>query len=162
MGVTWDYVIGQASANKIGPLGKRAGIDIQENNNYVMRMQHLPNGGVWVNIGQENSDSNEMQRNLKEMKERNQTVGYDLIDLEKVDLEVYVVERAYSNSSDTFLNIFVVFLPKNEDPANPYTYIRPDGYYYNGLTYYKQNIGNTEPPFKLKINVMNYKEEKQV
>ena len=58
MGVTWDYIKAQPAANKIGPLGKRAGIDIRENFHSAIRMTHFPESGIWANIGQENSKNN--------------------------------------------------------------------------------------------------------
>ena len=131
----------QPEANKIGPLGKRAGIDVQENFSDVVRFKFFPDAGVWANIGQGNEQTDKMPQTLEELTSRAQTVNFQRIDLSKVDVELYVMERGYHNGNDTYLSTLFVLLDK-ENPEQ-HSYIRPEGRYYDGLVSRGHEILNT-------------------
>ena len=160
VGYTWDLIKAQPAANKIGPLGKRAGLDIQENFNAVFRMNLFPDAGFWANVGHGNPETDQMLKNLKEMRERVQTVNHTRVDLSKVDVEVYLFERAYHNSIDSYLSIGVVMLDKGVEEAQ--AYVRPDGNYYNCLVHKGHTIISTEPDDSPTISIENEDERKQV
>ena len=143
MGPTWHLMKAQPRANKVGPLGKRAGMDIRENFNDVVRFYLFPDAGLWGNIGQGIPETDAMQKTLEELRERVQTVNWQRLDLGKVDVEVYVMERGYHNYNDTYLHMAVVFL--NKENETEHSYIRPHGKYYEGLLERKHTIVNTVP-----------------
>lgn len=47
----WAFISKQPSANEIGPLGQRAGLDITELYPNVIRMYPFPDARSWVNVG---------------------------------------------------------------------------------------------------------------
>jgi len=166
MGLTWQLMKASPTANKVGPLGKRAGMDIRENFNDVVRLTQFPDAGIWANIGQGNPDTDKMPTNLREMKEWNQTVNYERIDLSKMDAEVYIMERAYHNSSESYLFMSFVMVDKFNDPAaSEHAYIRPDGRYYEELRKRKpgaiSNI-NTTPNYSPPVIIENETEPKEM
>jgi len=143
MGVAWHLMKAQPAANKIGPLGKRAGMDIRENFNDVVRLYQFPDAGVWANVGQGNAKTDMAAKNLEELKEYNQTLNYQRIDLEKMGVEVYLMERAYHNAKDTYLFMTIVMLDEFNTEANRksvHSYIRRQGKYYEGLLKRKWNL----------------------
>lgn len=48
-----DFAFRQPGANMVGPLGRRAGLDIKENYTNVLRLEHFPDARSWGNVGQE-------------------------------------------------------------------------------------------------------------
>ena len=126
-------------------------MDIRENFNDVLRFQLLPGAGLWANIGQENSESNMPPKTLDEMRERPQTVNYQRIDFDKVKVEVYLVERAYHNSKDTYLLTSIII--DDENNKKEHSYIRPHGLYYEYLKEKGETILNTVPNYHPEIPV---------
>ena len=160
MGVTWDLIKAQPAANIVGPLGKRAGLDIKENFNSVLRLHQLPGAGVWANIGQGNSETDSMPKTLDELTRRAQTVNYQRIDIDKMEIETYLAERAYHNSADTYIHLLVTMRDKTDEQEH--SYIRPHGKYYDYLVEKGHPILNTEPNHYPKILIENETEAKQV
>ena len=163
MGVTWNLIKKQPTSNIVGRLGKRAGMDIQENINDVVRFRMFDDAGLWANIGQGDPKTDTMPRNLEELTSREQTVNYQRIDLQKMDLEVYLAERAYHNASETYIFLMFVMSPKSKDTAH--SYIRPHGKYYDYLVekgYSKQLEKMDTPNYAPKVPIENETEEKQV
>ena len=146
----------------MGPLGIRAGLDIKENYHKIIRFNQFPGATAWANIGQGNPETDERPKTLEEMRERPQTVNYTPIDQNKVDIEIYLAERGYRNSSVTYLQFIVVMMDKSDPEA--YTYLRPDGYYYDVLVKRNTNAKNInqEPRFNFKISIRGEEEQKRV
>ena len=146
----------------MGPLGIRAGLDIKENFHKIIRFNQFPGATAWANIGQGNPDTDQRPKTLKEMGERNQTVNYQAIDQDKVEIEIYLAERGYSNSSVTYLQFIIVMMDKTDPEA--YTYLRPDGYYHDVLMKLNENAKdiNRDPVFTYKISIRGEEEQKRV
>jgi hypothetical protein len=117
-----NFAFSQEAANKIGPLGKRAGLDVKENYSKVIRLKHFSDASAWVNVGQEGKD----QLHAK----------WEAINADKTKVEFYVVERNFFNRP--FLFVMAVF--DNEDNKD-FRYIRPDGAYYESI---KSRINTAE------------------
>ena len=160
IGQAWHYMKGQPEANKVGPLGKRAGIDIRENFSDVVRFTLFPDAGIWANVGQGNPETDKMQQTLEELRSRAQTVSYKRVDLDKVDVEVYIMERAYHNFPETYLITIFVMLDKENEAVH--SYIRPDGKYYEGLVARGHTIINTVPNNAPTLPIENETELKKV
>lgn len=125
MGSTWHLLKAQPHANKPGPLGKRAGLDIRENVNDIVQFYLFDDAGIWANVGQGDRATDFMPKNLEELKNRVQTAHWRRVDKEQVKTEVYIMERSYHNSQSTYLSMVFVM--------DEYSYIRPDGRYYDEL-----------------------------
>ncbi|CZF85856.1 hypothetical protein [Grimontia marina] len=110
-----DFAFSQDAANQIGPLGKRAGLDVKENYLNVLRLDHFPDAKSWVNVGQEGKDTS--------------FVEWKAIDTSKTHVEYYLVERTFFNKPYLFLTAVYDNL-NNAD----HQYVRPDGAYYASLT----------------------------
>ena len=160
MGDTWDVIKAQHVVKKVGPLGKRAGLDIKENFNNVVRLHQLPGAGVWANIGQGKRDQDFMPKTLDELKTRAQTVNYKRIDKDKMEIETYLIERAYHNFSDTFITVLLTMDDKAD--RTKHSYIRPHGKYYDYLRKKGHPILNTEPNHNPTVPIINESESKQV
>ena len=117
---------------------------------------------MWANIGQGDPETDERPKNLEEMRERPQTVNHQAVDQEKVDIEIYLAERGYSDSSITYLQFIIVMMDKTD--AEAYTYLRPDGYYYDVLLKLNESAKdiNKEPRFAFKISIRGEGEQKKV
>lgn len=109
-----DFAFSQDGANQVGPLGKRAGLDIKENYPKVLRLTPFPDARAWVNVGQEGQDDLH--------------VKWEAIDTTKTEFEAYLVERPFFNTPYLFLT--TVF--NNEDNRD-FEYVRPEGDYYEAL-----------------------------
>lgn len=109
-----DYSFAQEGANQIGPLGKRAGLDIKENYTKVLRLEHFPDASSWVNVGIEGKDDLH--------------VKWKAVDTTKTEAEYYIFERPFFGVPYLFLT--VVF--DNKDNQD-FQYVRPDGPYYESL-----------------------------
>ncbi|MFW7526228.1 hypothetical protein ACODM8_19110 [Vibrio ostreicida] len=105
------FAFAQPAANQVGPLGKRAGLDIRENYTNVLRLNLFEDANVWANTG--SSDE----------------VDWQAVDLNKTRAEFYLVERPFFNEKHLFLT--AVFNNHNNDD---FSYIRPDGEYFDALT----------------------------
>jgi len=141
----WKYIKAQKNANKVGPLGVRAGMDISENFNSILEMKAFGDAGIYANVGQGNEATDKMQNTLDEMKNRAQTINFQRVDESKIEFEFYFLERGFHNYPNSYLIIGMVMNSKVD--AKDYSYIRPDGRYYDGLV--KRGIEplNTEPKF---------------
>lgn len=128
-----DYSFSQAGANKVGPLGKRAGLDINELYTKVLRIELFPDAKAWVNVGGEDESS----------------VNWQAVDVNKTDAEFYLIERPFFN--EPYLFITAVF--DNPD-NNDFQYIRPDGEYYEHIKSTAQNI-KTEITFEPRFHLEN-------
>ena len=145
MGNVWKYVKAQKNANKVGPLGKRAGMDVNENFNAILRMELFGGAGVYANVGQGSSETDLMQKTLEELKSRAQTAHYKRVDDSRVDMEFYLLERGYHNSPGSYIIVGMVM----DSKVNPidYAYVRPSGRYYDEIISKDKEILNTEPNF---------------
>ena len=109
-----NFAFNQPGANQIGPLGKRAGLDIKENYTKVLRLKHLPDARSWVNVGQPGEDALH--------------VKWEAIDASKTDVEYYLVERPFFNKP----YLFVTAVYDNKDNKD-FHYVRPEGKYYDAI-----------------------------
>jgi hypothetical protein len=107
-----DYAFKQPGAEKVGPLGKRAGLDVNELYTKVLRVELFPDARAWINVGGEDESS----------------VNWQAVDVSKTNAEFYLIERPFFN--EPYLFITAVFdNPDNQD----FQYVRPNGTYYNAL-----------------------------
>lgn len=109
-----NFAFNQPGANQIGPLGKRAGLDVKENYTRVIRLNHLPDARSWVNVGQKGKDALH--------------VKWEAVDASKTDVEYYLVERPFFNKP----YLFVTAVYDNRDNRD-FSYVRPQGAYFDSL-----------------------------
>ena len=109
-----DFSFNQPGANTVGPLGKRAGLDINENYTKVLRLDAFPDARSWVNVGQEGKDETYMK--------------WLAVDEDKTAAEYYLLERPFFNRK----YIFVTAVYDNKD-NDDFQYIRPQGVYFDSL-----------------------------
>lgn len=109
-----NFAFSQPGANQIGPLGKRAGLDVNENYTKVIRLNHLPDARSWVNVGQKGKD--------------NLHVKWEAVDTTKTNVEYYLVERPFFNKP----YLFITAVYDNKDNAD-HRYVRPDGAYFDSI-----------------------------
>ncbi len=119
-----NFAFSQPGANKVGPLGKRAGLDVKENYTQVLRLNQLSDARSWVNVGQKGQD--------------NLHVKWEAIDANKTNVEYYLVERPFFNKP--FL--FVTAVYDNKDNSD-LRYVRPDGPYYDSIKNAGLNLKTT-------------------
>ncbi|WP_018693117.1 hypothetical protein [Algicola sagamiensis] len=105
-----DFAFAQPAANKVGPLGKRAGLDVKENYTNVLRLSLFEDARAWANAGTDTD------------------VDWYAIDTQKTQAEFYLIERPFFNEKYLFLT--AIF--DNKDNRD-FSYIRPDGEYYQHL-----------------------------
>lgn len=126
-----DYSFSQPGANQIGPLGKRAGLDVNELYTKVLRVNLFPDARAWINVGGEDENS----------------VDWQAVDVSKTNAEFYLIERPFFN--EPYLFITAVF----DNPDNPdFRYVRPDGEYYEHVKESGQEVKTEvtyEPRFHL-------------
>ncbi len=101
------FAFAQKGANRIGPLGRRAGLDIKELYTNVLRLKPFPDARAWVNVGDSTN------------------VHWKAVDVKRTDAEFYLYERPFFNVPYLFLT--AVFDDKS---AGDFRYVRPDGPYY--------------------------------
>lgn len=118
----WEYATKQQGANEIGPLGKRAGLDITELHPGIIRMYHMPGAKSWANVGI-GADTDFLSQSRWDAGERTQTMNYRPIDTESMAAEYYVYMRP-------FFNIKYLFITAVFDNA---PYIRPHGLYHKHI-----------------------------
>lgn len=109
-----NFAFNQPGANRVGPLGRRAGLDIRENYRNVLRLNHLPDARSWVNVGQPGKDASH--------------VAWQAVDTGKTDAEYYLVERPFFNKP----YLFLVAVFDNRENAD-FRYLRPAGAYHQQL-----------------------------
>ncbi|MEM7400359.1 MAG: hypothetical protein AAF304_00250 [Pseudomonadota bacterium] len=107
-----DYAFNQSGAGEVGPLGKRAGLDVNELYTKVLRIDLFPDARAWINVGGEDES----------------TVNWQAVDVSKTDTEFYLIERPFFN--EPYLFITAVF---NNKDNQDFQYVRPDGAYYASL-----------------------------
>lgn len=122
-----NFAFSQPGANQIGPLGKRAGLDIKENYTKVLRLNHLPDARSWVNIGQKGKDALH--------------VKWAAVDDSKTNVEYYLVERPFFNKP----YLFVTAVYDNKDNSD-HRYVRPEGAYYDSIKSQKVKTQVTSNP----------------
>lgn len=131
-----DYSFSQPGANQIGPLGKRAGLDVSELYTKVLRIHLFPDARAWINVGGEDENS----------------VDWQAVDVSKTNTEFYLIERPFFN--EPYLFITAVF----DNPDNPdFRYVRPDGEYYEQVKANGQEVKTEvtyEPRFHLENGTM--------
>jgi hypothetical protein len=108
------FAFNQPGANQVGPLGKRAGLDINENYTNIMRLNHLPDGRSWVNVGQKGKDKLH--------------VKWEAVDTGKTEVEYYLLERPFFNKP----YLFITAVYENKDNQD-FSYVRPEGAYYSSI-----------------------------
>ena len=104
------FAFKQKGANKVGPLGKRAGLDVRELYTNVLRLDTFPDADSWVNVGTAKSPN------------------WQAIDDTKTRAEYYLVERPFFNVK----YLFVMGVYNNVENRD-FEYVRPDGAYYDSL-----------------------------
>ena len=109
-----NFAFNQKGANQIGPLGKRAGLDVKENYTQVLRLNAFPDAKSWVNIGQQGQDKLHAK--------------WEAVDTTKTNTEYYLVERHFFNKPYLFLTAVY----DNQD-NNDHRYIRPEGAYFDSV-----------------------------
>lgn len=122
-----DFAFSQPGANKVGPLGRRAGLDIKENYTKTLRLNHLPDARSWVNVGQEGKDKLH--------------VKWKAIDTNQTKAEYYLVERPFFGTPYLFLT--AVF---DDEDSRDFAYIRPHGAYYESLVNNGVDLKTTPTP----------------
>ncbi len=110
-----DFAFSQPAAGKVGPLGKRAGLDISENYTKILQLDHFPDARTWINVGVDGKDDTHFE--------------YKALDTNKTAAEYYLVERPFFNVP--YLFIIAVYDDKEH---GEFDYVRPDGPYYESLT----------------------------
>ncbi|MEH6357438.1 MAG: hypothetical protein V7745_00505 [Pseudomonadales bacterium] len=126
------FAFGQEGANVVGPLGKRAGLDIKENYTNVLRMQQFPDARMWVNTSGDTD-----------------IIDYQAINTDaknSLPYEIYLIERPFFN--EEYLFVTVVFADKSKNSKN-FSYIRPDGAYYDHLM--ARKAGGEKMKFRTKL-----------
>ncbi len=104
------FAFGQKGANQIGPLGKRAGLDVKELYTNVLQLDTFPDARSWVNVG------------------TSAKIDWKAVDEQKTQTEYYFVERPFFNVK----YLFVMAIYDNADNRD-FQYVRPSGTYYDSL-----------------------------
>lgn len=126
----WNFVKKQRNANKIGPLGIRAGLDIDDLYTDVIKIDFFPDANMWIQVGQKPEKPWKDIFNQKDIDSGKMTldVAYRTLDKSKVDFEVYLVERTSWNVPYIFITV-VVDNKENDDLQ----YVRPNGLYWDAI-----------------------------
>jgi len=135
-----DYVFRQAAstgADAVGPLGKRAGLAVNENYTKVVKLDHFPDARSWVNVGQAGRNSSHLK--------------WLAVDTTRTDAEYYLVERPFFNLS--YLFVIGVYNNRNN---NDLQYVRPQGAYYESLMARNLRV-KTTLTHAPRFNVLNYR-----
>ena len=110
-----DFAFNQPVAGEVGTLGKRAGLDVNENYTKILRLHAFPDGRSWINVGQKGKDAARYPK-------------WEAVDERKTKAEYYLVERPFFNVP----YLFVTAVYDNQDNQD-FQYVRPDGAYYDSL-----------------------------
>jgi len=119
----WHYAVGQPRGNQVGPLGKRAGLDLNELYTNVLRFELFEDAGVWINAGEADSYPFHTRADTET---ESQDVRYRRVDAKSTALEVYLFERP-------FFNVPYLFVTAVLDHPTGSTYVRPNGPYWDQL-----------------------------
>ena len=109
-----DFAFSQGAAKRVGPLGRRAGLDVDENYTRVLQLEQFPDARSWVNTGVPGKDAS--------------WVRWQAIDAARTKAEYYLVERPFFNVP--YLFVFAVYDNTDNDD---FRYLRPDGPYYEAI-----------------------------
>ena len=153
LGNVWKYIKAQKNANKVGPLGQRAGMDIRENFNNILQMESFGDGSIYLNVGQGDPATDVMARSLEEVRSRAQTMHYAKVDPAKISSEVYVLERGYHNYPESYMIVGVVM--ESLVNAKDYAYVRPHGRYWEKATSKGLTVLNDQPNYEPPAYVEN-------
>jgi len=132
----WKYAIVQPNANIVGPLGKRAGLDIKENYDNAIKFDLFPDSKIWIQVGMGKNkrddifDQSDIDAGLDKMKF---AAGFRKIDISDTEYEAYLVER--NSWNEPYIFMVIVMDNKINDHLQ---YIRPAGLYWNELV--KRNM----------------------
>jgi hypothetical protein len=124
----WEYATKQPNANVVGPLGKRAGLDINEHYTNIIRFEMFPDAKFWVQVGMGDASKDVFDQSDIDDGSMSMDVAYRALDTSKVDMEVYLIERTFFNVP----YIFVTTVIDNKENSDM-RYTRPDGLYWQGL-----------------------------
>jgi hypothetical protein len=124
----WDYAVKQPGANKVGPLGQRAGLDIKEHYPNVIKMDLFADANMWVQVGMGDEDMDIFNQTDIDSGTMSMNVAFRALDKAKVDYEIYMIERPFFNVPYLFVTV-VIDNKENTDMR----YTRPDGLYWDGL-----------------------------
>ena len=127
---SWNWAVKQPMANKISPLGIRAGLDVKENYKNVLQIRLVDDAGLWANIGNHDGAGNDKKiENLDDLKTRAQNVNYQRVSFDKMNVETYLVERMFFNEP----HMFVIIIMENKEGPSDFSFIRNDGQYWEDL-----------------------------
>jgi len=124
----WEYASMQPNANRVGPLGKRAGLDIKEHYTNIIRFDLFHDARMWIQVGLGNTTRDVFDQTDIDNGNMAMDVAYRALDTSKVEYEVYLIERTFFNVP----HMFVTVVMDNTD-NNHMRYTRPAGLYWDKL-----------------------------
>ncbi|XP_066912681.1 uncharacterized protein [Clytia hemisphaerica] len=150
----WQYLRAQPNANKIGPLGIRAGLDIKEFTMNAVRVHLFEDAGIWVNVGVGDSNLDSKLKDLKDFRDKVQHVNYQAIDLSQVQYEIYYIERLFYNMPYLFVSLVI-----DNKPGEPshFSFVRPHGVYFEELKKHRDvSTLNTNEHYDPQVPIKDY------
>jgi hypothetical protein len=126
--LVWDYASKQPNANKVGPLGERAGLDIKEHYTNIIKFDLFPDARLWIQVGSGDASKDVFDQNDIDQGGMEMDVAYRALDTSKVNYEVYLIERPFFNVPYLFITIVM----DNKDNTDM-RYTRPSGLYWDKL-----------------------------
>ena len=126
--IVWDYSSKQPNANIIGPLGKRAGLDVKEHYTNTIKFDLFPDARMWIQVGHGDASKDVFDQSDIDDRNMSMDVAYRALDTSKVDYEIYLIERAFFNVP----YIFITVVMDNKE-NNHMRYTRPAGLYWDKL-----------------------------
>ena len=142
----WKFAIAQKRGNKIGPLGKRAGLDIKENYANAVRLDLFEDAVLWANVGL--GQGSDMPGDAHKSPDSAQDVNYKAVDLKNMKYEIYLYEWQFFNVKH--LVVGLVIDNKGSIDESTFAYLRPDGEYWEDLlrlSLVDESYPNTLPSF---------------
>ena len=124
----WDYANKQPNANRVGPLGTRAGLDIKEHYTNIIKFDLFPDARLWIQVGLGDASKDVFDQNDIDQGNMDMNVAYRALDTSKVNYEVYLFERSFFNVPYMFITVVM----DNKD-NNDMRYTRPAGLYWDKL-----------------------------
>jgi hypothetical protein len=124
----WEYATKQPNANVVGPLGKRAGLDINEHYTNIIRFEMFPDAKFWVQVGLGDVVKDVFDQQDIDDGSMSMDIAYRALDTSKVNIEVYLIERPFFNVPYQFVTV-VIDNKENDDMQ----YVRPGGLYWQEL-----------------------------
>jgi hypothetical protein len=124
----WEYATKQPNANVVGPLGKRAGLDINEHYTNIIRFENFSDAKFWVQVGMGDESKDVFDQTDIDDGSMSMDVAYRALDTPKVNMEIYLIERPFFNVPYHFVTT-VIDNKENSDMR----YTRPDGLYWKEL-----------------------------